>query len=134
MCFNCREPLTAEDRMSAQYIFEASCPYCADRKKKRYHAADLGRVGGGVDRFGPGGDGGDEDQEAPPATIKRGAATVEGAVVVEGAAALDDEAASDSTAAEASGQAVGSHGAVAWQHPPSVTAKEHEPAFKKPNC
>ncbi|MDE0953364.1 MAG: rhodanese-like domain-containing protein [Candidatus Poseidoniales archaeon] len=33
MCFACREPLTKQERKSADYKLEVYCPYCADKNK-----------------------------------------------------------------------------------------------------
>lgn len=49
MCFNCREPLKKEDQASPLYVVGKSCPFCNDRKKKRFHAESKHGQGGGAD-------------------------------------------------------------------------------------
>ncbi len=37
MCFSCREPLTAADRVSPEFKLGERCPFCVKGKKKRFH-------------------------------------------------------------------------------------------------
>jgi len=49
MCFNCRAPLTLSDQASPLFVYEKSCPYCAE--KKSCHQADSRTEGeGGLDQ------------------------------------------------------------------------------------